>query len=64
MTELLLSVAIVASLGCSLHMLWHPRRHRAPALADDGLARRRAVTEELARRTSAREAEDRPSLHA
>ena len=64
MTELLLSVAIVASLVCPLHMLWHSRRHRAAAPAGDVRARRRPVTEELARRTSAGEAEDRPSLHA
>jgi hypothetical protein len=64
-TELLLSVAIVASLACPLHMLWHSRRHRGPAPADDVRARQRAVTEELARRTSAgREAHDRPSLQA
>ena len=64
MTELLLSVAIVASLACPLHMLWHSRRHRAAGAADELLARRRAVTAELARRASAGEAEDRPPLRA
>ena len=62
MTGLLLSVAIVASLACPLHMLWHSRRHRAAASADDLPAHQQAVMDELARRASAGKAEDRPSL--
>ena len=62
MTELLLSVAVVASLACPLHMLWHSRRHRAAAPDDDVLARQQAVMQELAQRTSAGQAEDRPSI--